>query len=356
MANTPESSLSKACKVVADFLNDKLSAGNWLEVSIGNLADAHKPSANIEYRINLYFYNFEPSGFFPDIAPEDTWWLKTYCLITAFSFSESSDESSGEGELGLLGNVIRVFHESPVLTADISGTDFLLQIIYHPLSVDALNNLWSTQSEAIQRASIAYEISLCPVIPEKEKSTYTRAGAFGTEVRPEVSSKTKTEKFSGKFPDDYKWPHVTKTEVDILPEDWAPAICFVHNNECAQILYFLKGSAELADFKSPVWIAGEKDAKVTLQWEVWTRSGGWVKKTGKDVTIEQPDIDPAVIDPDLVDKAKTVNFAPTGISIPADEISCQAMLYAIRKYKRGFDQLEIEVRSNPLLVTIYKNP
>ena len=63
----------------------------------------------------------EPTGFTFGLDPGESWLLRLHCLITPFGAAESP-VSSGENDLRLLGEVLRVFHEKPVLPAlDLGG-------------------------------------------------------------------------------------------------------------------------------------------------------------------------------------------------------------------------------------------
>ncbi len=109
----PKSSLSQVCKAIADFVGDRLQASKHsMRVTIGCPSDA-APSDG-EHTINLFFCRIEPAGFFTGGTPGDTWWVRLQCLVTGFGSSEEKI-SAGENDLRLLGEVMRLFHENPVL-------------------------------------------------------------------------------------------------------------------------------------------------------------------------------------------------------------------------------------------------
>jgi hypothetical protein len=161
----PLSSLSRVCRYVADFVGTELEASTHsVRVLIGSPAEAAK-DAETEHRINLFFYLVEPSGFTFGIDPGEGWLLRLHCLITAFGAAESP-VSSGENDLRLLGEVLRVFHERPVLPVlDIDGHTVRMQVVFEPLTLDRINHLWATQGDVTYRPSVGYEMSLLPVYP-----------------------------------------------------------------------------------------------------------------------------------------------------------------------------------------------
>jgi len=162
----PLSSLSRVCRYVADFVGSELEASTHsVRVLIGSPAEAAK-DAETEHRINLFFYLIEPSGFGLGMAPGETWLLRLHCLVTAFGAAESP-VSSGENDLRLLGEVLRAFHEKPVLPPlDIDGLTVRMQAVFEPLTLDQINHIWSTQGDVTYRPSIGYEMSLLPVVPK----------------------------------------------------------------------------------------------------------------------------------------------------------------------------------------------
>jgi hypothetical protein len=161
----PLSSLSRVCRSVADFVGTEIEASTHsVRVLIGSPAEAAK-DAETEHRINLFFYLVEPNGFLFGEDPGETWLLRMHCLITAFGAAESP-VSAGENDLRLLGEVLRVFHERPVLPAvDIDGHTVRMQVVFEPLTLDRINHLWATQGDVPYRPSVGYEMSLLPVYP-----------------------------------------------------------------------------------------------------------------------------------------------------------------------------------------------
>ena len=136
----PPSSLSRVCRSVADFLSAEIDAiQNSIRVMIGNPADASK-DATTEHRVNLFFYLMEPTGFGPDAAPDEVWHLRLHCLVTAFGVDELP-VSAGENDLRLLGEVLRAFHETPILgPLDLDGDTVRLHVVFSPLTLDQIKH------------------------------------------------------------------------------------------------------------------------------------------------------------------------------------------------------------------------
>src|SRR5262245_66647364 len=65
--------------------------------------------------------------------PNQTLWIRVYCIITAFSVDEDRI-SAGESDLRLIGEVLRLFHETPVLAPiDVGGEVMQAQMVLQPL-------------------------------------------------------------------------------------------------------------------------------------------------------------------------------------------------------------------------------
>ncbi|SEM05786.1 Protein of unknown function [Syntrophus gentianae] len=337
----PRSSLSQVCRAIADFVGVGLNASaNSIQVMIGSPASAAPSVTDTTHRVNLFFYRIEPAGFFPGDTPGDPWWVRLHCLVTGFGIEEEQ-VSAGENDLRLLGEVMRLFHETPVQTAlTVDDETFRLQVIFLPLGADDLNHIWSTQGDVSYRPSIAYEMALAPVLPREPRPESPLVGRIGSEVR--AVSIARTSPFSGAT----AAPPVPRSTVDNSRPDWAPVICFVADEVCAGSLLFALGSQELTDFVPAVWVAGEPGAAVTLAWQRWTSSGGWQDEADTTNTTATS----LTLDPELGGDAQTVEFA-----LPVDLVSGggQAVLYAERSWVRGADGVTVKVRSNPLLVTVY---
>ena len=337
----PTSSLSQVCRSIANFISTGINASaNSIRVMIGNPADAVPGASGGEHHLNLFFYLVEPTGFFPDTTPGDTWWLRLQCLVTGFGTTEDNI-SAGENDLRLLGEVMRLFHETPVLDAlQVEDETFRLQVIFQALNPDDLNHIWSTQGDVSYRPSVAYEMSLAPVIPAQRTIGSPLVGAAGSQIRADIAARR--EPFEGEA----LAPPVLLTVVDVSQADWAPAIALIHQGQCAQSLAFARDSDALQNFAPAVWVAGEVGEAVNLAWEKWTHTQGWQRQDDtQTATATDPAIDPA--------RAGEAVTSEIDLPIGMNETG-QAVLYAERTYLRASDGRPVTVRSNPVLVTVFE--
>ena len=224
----------------------------------------------------------------------------------------------------------------------VDGEQVILQVVFHPLGTEEINHIWSTQGDVAYRPSVAYEMALSPIVPRAPKPEKRLVGELGLEVHGDMAARSAD--FSGH---PFFVPSVHAGTVDIDAEDWAPLICFVRNGACEQSLILELDSNELESFSPRVWIAGHLNTPVTLRWEKWGNRG-WED-------LEEPTVDNAFpsflgIDPEQAAGAETVSIA-----LPPHDGPGQWTLYAEREFTRAADGAQIRVRSNPLLVTIYKS-
>ncbi|MDH3404182.1 MAG: DUF4255 domain-containing protein [Acidobacteriota bacterium] len=336
----PVSTLSQVCRAIADFVSERLEATqNHIRVMIGNPADAAPGDTDGDHRLNLFFYRMEPWEFGASAAPDEVWRLRLHCLVTAFGVLEDQI-SAGENDLRLLGELIRVFHEAPILPAlGVNGETVRTRVIFQPLGVEAINHIWSTQGDVSYRPSVAYEMSLAPVVPSELGIGAPLSGALGFEVRSDMDARS--EEFGGTVAP----LAVVASVVNVAREDWAPRISFVVDGECADSLAFVVGSPELAAFSPEAWVAGEPGSAVTLQWEIWDRVAGW---------RQHPATTPATASTLGIEPREAASATTTAVALPFTDRPGQAVLYASREYVRGSDGATLQVRSNPLLVTLYE--
>jgi hypothetical protein len=336
LAPTP---LSQVCRGLRSFIDGRINAPERSKVTvvIGTPADASQVGAgDSDHKLNLFFFRFEPSGLYPDGLPGETDWLRGFLLVTPFAVEEGT-VGAGENDLRILGEVLRTFHEQPVLTLGIGDEDYQLQVILQPLALDQLNQLWSTQGETVYRPSALFEVSLVPVVPQTRAIPAPRVGALSLEVQDDLVMPATSIGAGG--------PEVPRMVPDIRREDWAPAIAFVVDERCVYSLSLALGSAELADFAPMVWLAGKGGARVELRWETWDAVDGWQPmEPAQGATIVT-----TAIDPDATATAPTLNTA-----LPFDDRAGQMLLYAVREYRRAGDGTLLSVRSNPLLVSLYE--
>ncbi len=329
------SSLSQICRAIADVVGAGLNGAEVVaRVTIGTPADA-VPAETDMHRLNFFFFRFEPYGFDADVLPGETLFLRAHCLVTPFAIMEDS-VSAGENDLRLVGEVVRIFHETPVFLVTVDGNDFHVQVVFQNLPLDQINQLWSTQGDVAYRPSLLYEVALAPVIPAKKAIASPLVAGVGLGVRAEMKA---TE--ADRAPRTEEMSPIT---VATTLEDWAPAITFVIDGRCTSTIVLALESPELAALDVHVWIAGAPAAGVTLSWEVWDRAAGW-RPDGVSVAAAAagPTIDPAAV----------ATAATTAVTPPFVDRAGQAVLYASRTYVRASDGASLSVRSNPLLINLY---
>jgi len=333
------SPLSQVCKAWRVHLDSALNGPDRSKVNVvlGTPAEAASAAgvAGANHQLNLFFYRFEPAGLFPDTLPGEVGWLRGFCLVTPFALAEGSI-GEGENDLRLLGEVLRLAHEQPVLQVPVDEDTVHLQVMLQPLALDALNQLWSTQGDTVYRPSALFEISLLPVVPATPAVTAPLVGGFGLSVlasRPLVASD----------PPPAQRPEVPALTPDLRQPDWTPALAWVQGGQCAFSLGFVLGSPELAAFTPQVWLAGQVGQPVSLRWQRWDRSLGW-----QDEPVSVPaTILSTAIQPDAASGAPLQSLA-----LPGAGQAGQWLLHAERLWTRPADGAVLTLRSNPLLVTL----
>ncbi|HSI51441.1 MAG TPA: Pvc16 family protein [Ideonella sp.] len=333
------SPLSQVCKAWRVHLDSALNKPDRSKVNVvlGTPSEAASAAgtAGADHQLNLFFYRFEPAGLFPDTLPGEVEWLRGFCLVTPFALAEGSI-GEGENDLRLLGEVLRIAHEQPVLQVPVDDDTVHLQVMLQPLGLDALNQLWSTQGDTVYRPSALFEVSLLPVVPATAAIAASLVGSFGLDVRAGLP-------MAGAGAPPASAPEVPPLTPDLRQPDWAPALTFVQAGQCAFSLSFVLGSAALAAFTPRVWLAGQVGLPVTLRWQRWDRSLGW-----QDEPASMPAVIPSpAIQPDAADQAPLLTLALPG---PAE--AGQWLLHAERSWTRPADGAVLTLRSNPLLVTL----
>ncbi len=258
----PESSLSIVCNAIYNFVRLGLNAvANNINVSMGAPAEVSEDEV---HRLNLFFYRFEPGGFEAAAHPNDPWRVRIFCLITAFGTDEEG-VLAGENELRMLGEVIRMFRETPVMDAvTVSSEQVRLQAVFTPATDEQINQIWSTQGDTSYRPSVVYEMALAPIMPSTLRVHPSLVGAIGHQARTSEAAR------HGAFSGVVQGPPVSRVEVDITNPQWAPVLCWIHNGECAYSLSFAEADA----FTTQIWLAGDTGDSVNLVWELWD-SAGW---------------------------------------------------------------------------------
>ncbi len=334
----PISPLSQICKGIRNYLDSELNAPDRSKVTVLLSTPSDTASAGAgdsDHRLNLFFFRFEPSGLFPDNLPGETGWLRTFCLVTPFT-GEEDNIGTGENDLRLIGEVIRVFQEKPVFSLSVDGENYHLQVIFQPLPLEQLNQLWSTQGDAVYRPSALYEISLAPIVPAVKAVQAPLAGSFNLETRATLD-RAETNIAEGS-------QDISAMTPDLAREDWTPAIAFVHEGRYGFNYSFALGGSALAGFAPLVQVAGKAGASVDLCWETWDNVQGW-QAAGAPLaaTIKETTIDPEAV------TATTAH----AVGLPFNDHAGQMLLYAQRSYLRASDGTAVTVRSNPLLISLF---
>jgi hypothetical protein len=336
----PETSLSRACRSVADYVQGVFTAnGNPIQVRLGTPAAAVPAPTDTDHRINLFFYRFEPPGFGSFELSGETWWIRVHVVVTAFAVDEGRI-SAGENDMRLLGEVIRMFHETPVIGPfDVGGEQLVAQAVFQPLGLDQINQLWGAQGDVAYRPSVAYELALVPILPKKPSLPAPMVGAIGADTRPNMDHVAPSVAAPS--------PPVTPMFIDTNPVDWAPQIALVLPTGYAQSIALQVGSPDLAAFKPAVIAAGLVGAPITFSWQIWDKTAGW--RAAAAGTDQAATVGVARLPAD----ASTVTG--TAVTLPFTATPGQALVYAQRTVTRS-DGAVVTVRSNPILVTLYPAP
>ena len=342
----PTSTVSRATKSIADYLDAQLKAAiatlpdnaSIVEVKVGNPTQAVPSQNESNHRVNLFFYLMEPCVFNQDVAPDETWRILLHCLITVFGAQEG-DVSPGENDLRLVGEIIRIFHEKPILDPiDLDGEQVRLSMYFHPLTLEELNHLWSTQGDTTLRPSLAYQVVLVPIIPLVQAEEAPLVGQVGAQSLSTITPPS--QPYAGPFQPPAQQPITISQDAD----DWTPQICLVYQSACARGLFFQIGSGELAAFTPEVWVAGKIGETVTLEWEIYDASKRWQAAPGDPPTAPASS---AGIDPEAASSATT-----TSLTLPLGEAG-QATLTPTRQWARPTGGT-VTLRGEPVLITLYE--
>jgi len=295
--------------------------------------------------LNLFFYRLEYGAFPADGGPEAPIYMRLFCLITPLGSKEAANGatvSAGENDLRLVGAVVKLFHEHPVLPIADSNNEIVaqLQILFTNLSLDDINHIWSTQGETPYRLSAAYELALLPLPLAEAQQRGPIAGSVGLAVRaskPGAGGPGADGPIAGVAPD------IPRVQVDAGRSDWMPHLFFVAaDGELRYSLYF-------PDDRIPAQIqvvgAGKIGEQVDVVWEKWDKASGLWQPAGPpaQLTLTTDRVDP--MQPPFAPLARPVAFPMNAEG--------QAMVYATRRYTRS-DGTVVTLRSNPLLVSIYR--
>jgi hypothetical protein len=379
----PTSSLSSAAyglrQVFIAHIDELDSVAN---IRIGHPAETIKELEAIgENCLNLFFYNVNYDGYPSDGLSENPFYVRLRCLITAVGQQTTEPEepgstternvSKGENELRLIGEVMRVLHQRPLLSVTDSNDNEIaqLQIVPYSMDLDNLNHIWSTQNETSYRLSVAYELALAPVPYTVSAETSPMVGDSKMVVWGGMTRQPEREK-DGSIS---LQPSVEYLEIDVGVDDWMPHVCYVDSSVPLEkkLHYVFNVAASDSGAAKDILIAAKDKAKVKLVWNLWRR------KTDNSVVVWQEDIadvlqpneieikdleppaspppfHPNRIDPDDIDSRRTFQVQlPAAVDLP-DTASWQAVLYAIREWEheepRGSgNTITTTIKSNTLL-------
>jgi hypothetical protein len=272
----PVSAMSDAANKLRNLLLDRIDdLDDVKRIRIGHPKDTLEDMEKDKDKnhLNLFFYNVSYDGYPADGLSEDPFYVRLHCLITAVGAKKGSP-SAGENDLRLIGEVMRVLHQQPVISVDDgnNGEIAQLQIVPHPLNLDNLNHIWSTQGDTAYRLSVAYEMALAPIPLTEAVERSSLVGEIGTRVQGDMDREPLP---AGGFGIPASAPIVPGVKVDASRSNWTPHVCFVYLNACAYTLAFKEGSQALMDFLPRIWVAADANARIDLVWEKWQSDSGW---------------------------------------------------------------------------------
>ncbi len=335
-------SLSVAANKLRSLLQQEIADLDVDQIRIGHPKDTFDDMKKDKNYLNLFFYNVQYDGYPADGLSVDPFYVRLYCLITAVG-AKKGNPSPGENDLRLIGEVMRVLHEQPVVAVDSAGNGEIaqLEIVPYSLSLDELNHIWSTQGDTAYRLSVAYEMALAPIPLTVALHRSSLVGETGSMARATLAPGALPE--TGFAVTSFA-PIVPRVSVDLGQADWAASICFldVSTGILNYTLLIPMSSSIAAGLVLKVLLAGRPSEQVDLVWEIWDPDvGSWQRSSASQT--ETIGID--TIDPNHIDPASALD-----IELPIKSRG-QASLYAERQWQRP-DGKTLTLRSNPLLVTV----
>ena len=128
----PVSSMSVTARYLRQILADNITDVNVNNIYISNPKDLSVDTT--EQCLNLFFYRVDYSGYPADGTPDNPFYVKMFCLITALGADTTEGEgenqetiTAGENDLRLIGEVIHVLHENPIIQLAGEGYPLHLQ-------------------------------------------------------------------------------------------------------------------------------------------------------------------------------------------------------------------------------------
>lgn len=376
----PASSLSSAAYGLrALFLEHIADLDDVDQIRIGHPADTIKDLENDnDNSLNLFFYDVRYDGYPADGSSDNPFYIRLHCLITAIGHKTREPEtpgngnrrdvSKGENELRMIGEVMRILHQFPLLSiGDADGAEIAqLQVVPEPMNLDNLNHIWSTQSETSYRLSVAYEMALAPVpyalpveaSPLVGDPEYLAWGAMQREPGSEKAGLISARRQVGRI------------EIDLGRDDWAPHVAFVETvDSTTRQLHYVFPVAGNPDTPLDILVAADNESRVRFYWNVWRRQTdnsivAWREdipdtEAPEEKEIRNPPGDtspffPGIIDPDDIDTRRVFQARLPAEVRDLGNRNWQAVLYAVREWQReaplGSGQLvTTPIKSNLLL-------
>lgn len=373
----PPSALSTAAYSLRQlFLNNIAGFEDVNQIRIGHPADNIKDLDDTGLNcLNLFFYEVHLDGYPADAGSENPVFVRLSCLVTAVGAvtPEPTEEDNasernigkGENELRLIGEVMRILHEQPLLTiGDEAGNAVAsLQIVPFKFSLDSLNHVWSTQTDVSYRLSVAYEISLAPVpfrnaVESSPLVADPNLVIWGAMSRPQEREQEGMASLQ---------PQVKFLRVDTDVPNWAPHICHKKNlDETTATLHYL--SRIPGDLEDPldIVIAGKPEGIVRLFWNVWVRKAdntvsGWqealpdaAEPKAKTLAAATDNFSPATIDPTKIQDDSVFQVLLPADVRAEDTQAWQAVLFAVHEWEHqdpagSGETVTTDIRSNMLM-------
>ena len=340
-------SLSVAANSLRSFLDTNIQDLDAIFISHPKEAVEQTGEEGKQY-LNLFFYQVEHAGYPADGLSEDPFYVRVNCLITALATKETGEGnggvSAGENDLRLIGEVLRLLHEHPVLMVTEEEQKAQLQVVLLPLTLDDINHLWSNQGDVPYRLSVAYQMSLLPIPLGEAKRSSPLVGAIGARVQGDLTRPPLPE---GGFGISAASPAVDRMEIDISRSDWTPQLAWLDGTGI--LCYTLSFALSAIPVQIDVLIVGIPGENVTLVWEQWDAAAQPIpwRPVGAEETLPAKT---AVIEADQTEPP--LASLAQGVAPPIT-VKGQAVFYAKREWVRP-DGRSVVLRSNPLLVIVHE--